>query len=62
MILEGKSLLPIVHFDATDGLDSVRKWCADYLNAPAHPIRNQLARLTADSPDLFAIIRQDGKV
>jgi len=31
-------------------------------NAPDHPIRNQLMRLTADSPDLFAVIRQEGKV
>jgi adenine-specific DNA-methyltransferase len=31
-------------------------------NAPTHPIRNQLLRLTADSPDLFAIIKQEGKV
>ena len=31
-------------------------------NAPDHPIRNQLMRLTADSPDLFAVIRKEGKV
>jgi len=31
-------------------------------NAPDHPIRNQLLRLTADSPDLFAVIKQEGKV
>ena len=28
------------------------------LNAPSHPIRNRLLRLTADSPDLLAIIKQ----
>ena len=26
------------------------------LNAPSHPIRNRLLRITADSPDLLAII------
>ena len=32
------------------------------LNAPSHPIRNRLLRLTADSPDLLAIIKQEGRV
>ena len=32
------------------------------LNAPSHPIRNRLLRLTADSPDLLAFIKQEGKV
>jgi hypothetical protein len=32
------------------------------LNAPSHPIRNRLLRLTADSPDLLAVIKQEGKV
>jgi len=32
------------------------------LNAPSNPIRNRLLRLTADSPDLLAIIKQEGKV
>ena len=32
------------------------------LNAPSHPIRNRLLRLTADSPDLLAIIKQEGMV
>lgn len=26
----------------------------------SHPIRNQLLRFTADSPDLLAIIKQEG--
>jgi hypothetical protein len=30
------------------------------LNAPSHPFRNRL--LTADSPDLLAIIKAEGKV
>jgi len=32
------------------------------LNASDHPIRNQLLRLTADSPDLLAVIKKEGKV
>ncbi len=32
------------------------------LNAPSHPIRNRLLRLTADSPDLLAVIKQEGRV
>ena len=30
--------------------------------APSHPIRHPLLRLTADSPDLLAVIKQEGKV
>ena len=32
------------------------------LNAPTSKIRNRLLRLTADSPDLLAVIKQEGKV
>ncbi len=32
------------------------------LNASSHPIRNRLLHLTAESPDLLAIIKQEGKV
>ena len=32
------------------------------LNVPSHPIRNRRLRLTADSPDLLAIIKQEGRV
>ncbi len=32
------------------------------LNAPSHPIRNRLLRLTADSPDLLAVIKAEGNV
>jgi type I restriction-modification system DNA methylase subunit len=32
------------------------------LNAPRHPIRNRLLRLTADSPDLLAVIKAEGRV
>ncbi len=32
------------------------------LNAPNHPVRNRLIRLTADSPELLAIIKEEGRV
>ncbi|MFN3408986.1 MAG: hypothetical protein ACK45B_08345 [Limisphaerales bacterium] len=32
------------------------------LNAPASKIRNRLLRLTADNPDLLAVIKQEGRV
>ena len=32
------------------------------LNAPSHPVRNRLLRLTADSPDLLAVIKREGQV
>lgn len=32
------------------------------LNAPSHPVRNRLLRLTADSPNLLAVIKQEGKI
>jgi len=32
------------------------------VNGPDHPIRNKLDRLIADSPDLFAVIKQEGRV
>lgn len=32
------------------------------LNAPNHPIRNSLDRITSDSPDLLAVIKQEGRV
>ena len=32
------------------------------LNAPKHPIRNQLIRLSVDSPDLLAVIKREGKI
>ena len=31
-------------------------------NAPDHPIRNRLIRLTVDSPDLLAVIKENGTV
>jgi hypothetical protein len=32
------------------------------VNAPRYPIRNQLLRLTAESSDLFGVIKEEGKV
>jgi hypothetical protein len=31
-------------------------------DAPSHPIRNRLFRISADSPDLLAIIKEEGRV
>ena len=31
-------------------------------NAPSSKVRNRLLRLTADSPDLLAVIKQEGRV
>ncbi len=31
------------------------------LNAASHPIRNRLLRLTADSPDLLAVVKEEGR-
>ena len=32
------------------------------LNDPSHPVRNRLLRLTADSPELLAVIKREGQV
>jgi hypothetical protein len=32
------------------------------LNAPKHPIRQRLDRICTASPDLLAVIKQEGKV
>lgn len=32
------------------------------LNAPASKIRNRLLRISADSPDLLVVIKEEGKV
>lgn len=32
------------------------------LNAPSHPIRQRLDRIPTASPDLLAVIKQEGKV
>ncbi len=30
-------------------------------HAPTHPVRNRLLRHTADSPDLLAVIKEEGR-
>lgn len=32
------------------------------LNASNHPVRNRLLRITTDSPELLAVIKQEGAV
>ena len=51
-------------YDPTESEAKQREFLANFYqtaNAPAHPIRNRLLRLTADSPDLLAIIKHEGK-
>jgi len=44
----------------------LRRWRTDKFSFAASreidPIRNRLLRVTADSPDLLAVIKQEGKV
>jgi hypothetical protein len=47
--------------DASSTIKSISAFVAA-ANAPSHPIRTRLAHLTAASPDLFAIIKQESKV
>jgi hypothetical protein len=51
--------------EAATGEAKQREFLADLhrtLNAPSSKIRNRLLRLTADSPDLLAVIKAEGKV
>ena len=52
-----RTILSVSSDDPQTGLSALLS-----LNAPSHPIRNRLLRLTADSPDLLAVIKQGGKV
>ena len=47
--------------EASSTIESIETFVVT-VNAPSHPIRTQLDRLTADSPDLFAVIKQEGAV
>ena len=47
------------------GFESDGEFLADLhrtLNSPSSKIRNRLLRLTADSPDLLAVIKAEGRV
>ncbi len=51
-------------YDAKASADQQREFLTHLhrsLNAPSHPIRNRLLRLTADSSDLLAIIKSEGR-
>jgi type I restriction-modification system DNA methylase subunit len=51
-------------YDAATGEAQQREFLAKFhrtLNAPASKIRNRLLRLTADSPDLLAVIKGEGR-
>jgi adenine-specific DNA-methyltransferase len=52
-------------YDPTAGEAKQRAFLAHLygtLNAPSSRIRNRLLRLTADSPDLLAVIKEEGKI
>ena len=55
------SSLPQGKRDACVTLSDIEHFVAT-ANDPKHPIRNQLLRLTASSPDLFSIIKREGEV
>ncbi len=57
-----------LHLDAynSDASEAQQRYFLTHLhatlNAPSHSVRNRLLRLSADSPDLLAIIKQEGRV
>jgi adenine-specific DNA-methyltransferase len=55
----------LADYEATANEAKHREFLANFhrtLNSPSSKIRNRLLRLTADSPDLLAIIKAEGKV
>ena len=55
----------LAHYDANVGEAKQREFLTNFhrtLNAPSSKIRNRLLRLTADSPDLLAVIKAEGKL
>ena len=60
-IIHPSTLLPAPEASAAQQRDFLTR-LHQTLNAPSHPIRNRLLRLTAASPDLLAIIKAEGTV
>ena len=55
----------LANYDPEASEAKQREFLADLhltLNAPTSKIRNRLLRLTADSPDLLAVIKAEGRV
>lgn len=53
----------LAKYDLTESEEEKRQFITNFYqtaNAPDHSIRNKLLRLTADSPDLLAVIKQEG--
>lgn len=51
-------------YDQTESVTKKQEFLTNFyqaVNAPEHPIRNRLIRLTADSPELLAVIKEEGK-
>ena len=63
LFLENTEVL-LNNYDTNESEEMKRAFLANFYqtaNAPDHPIRNRLLRLTADSPDLLAVIKSEGK-
>ena len=56
-----KTASVIDSLSSVEDVKSIEKFM-EKANNPTHPIRNQLMRLTIDSPDLFAVIKEEGRV
>jgi len=55
----------LANYDANASKAQQTKFLTDLhsaLNAPSHAVRNRLLRLTADSPDLLAVIKAEGRI
>lgn len=55
----------LVDYDSDARETSQREFLTNFhrtLNAPDAKIRNRLLRLTADSPDLLAVIKEEGRI
>ena len=58
-------LTSLTQFDPSANDTEKQKFLEEFvskLNAADSPFRNRLLRLTADSPDLLAVIKQEGQV
>lgn len=53
------------NYDSTESEAKQQEFLTNFykiVNASDHPIRNRLLRLNADSPDLLAVIKNEGRV
>lgn len=65
LLIQGTVAPHLAAYDPAASKAKQREFLADLhrtLNAPTSKIRNRLLRLTADSPDLLAVIKAEGRV